>query len=522
MLKNMAILIMFTIILGLGDTHLVRVELTEQRLTPLAENGLRIIGELEHCAFILADDSEFDDIGSQNYEILDTNPRDGDYYLVHTVDQTLNLTEFGDILTQGNENYLLRVGQNMLEPLLKQKVMLKRLTFTPKVLRDETLLPPVFFNYTVQEMVNLVDADSIFDNVQRLQDYVTRYSTHDSCFAAADYIADKFNTYGCDSVYFQYHTAGHAPNVIGIKHGSVYPDSIYAVICGHFDATSYLAPDIAPGADDNASGTAAVIEAVRVMNGYEFDRSIRYIAFSGEEFGLYGSEYYAQLAHSQGDSILGVLNSDMIAYADMQPETLEVIAKISNPNCEPFADFFIAAADTYTTLLSRKRMTYSMVYSDHAPFWDNGYLALCSIEDWYVVNPYYHTPGDTIGAGYNDHAFCTEVTKAEIATLALLANPVGTGVEEYTETAVQNLTLNVHPNISNGHFTFTINNNQSGNALDIQIYDALGRVVKNMRILDQAAWNGTDDSGRILSEGIYFVGVAGKSKLPKAKIVLLR
>ena len=521
MVRNIAVAIMITVILGLGDTYLVRVNLTEQRLTPLAEHGLKIIGELEHCAFALVDDSQLRDIASLDYEILAADPQAGDYYLVRPVGYAIDITDFGDVLAQENDDYLLQIKQGMLEPLLKEKVMLKRLTFTPKVLREETLLPPVFFDYTVQEIVGLVDADSILDVVQRLQDYVTRYSTHDSCFAAAGYIADKFTTYGCDSVYLQYHTTGHAPNVIGIKHGSVYPDSIYAVICGHFDATSYLSPDIAPGADDNASGTAAVIEAARVMNDYEFEHSIRYIAFSGEEFGLYGSEYYAQLAHSQGDSILGVLNSDMIAYADFQPETLEVIAKPSDPPCEPFADFFIAAADTYTTLLTTKRMTSSMVYSDHAPFWDNGYLALCSIEDWYVMNPFYHTPGDTIGAGYNDHMFCTEVIKAEIAALALLANPVGTGIKEYTE-AAHNVNVTVHPSISNKRFTLAINNNQSGNAVDLKIYDALGRVVKKIRILDQATWNGTDDSGRLLPEGIYFVGVAGNSDTRLAKILLLR
>ncbi|GAI54603.1 unnamed protein product, partial [marine sediment metagenome] len=139
------------------------------------------------------------------------------------------------------------------------------------------------------------------------------------------------------------------PNVIGVKRGVIHPDSIYAVICGHFDATSYLAPEIAPGADDNASGTTSVLEATRVMKDYEFEYSIRYIAFSGEEFGLYGSEYYASMACSQGDNILGVLNGDMIAYVDAQPESLEVIAKISNPSCEPLADYFIAVADTYTT-----------------------------------------------------------------------------------------------------------------------------------------------------------------------------
>ncbi|MCK4941107.1 M28 family peptidase, partial [candidate division WOR-3 bacterium] len=286
--------------------------------------------------------------------------------------------------------------------------------------------PRFTYNPLVQVIVDQVDADSVLSYVQRLQDFVTRYSTHDSCTAAANYIASKFTDYGCDSVYFQYHTSGHAPNVIGVKRGTLYPDSIYTVVCGHLDATSYQSPNIAPGADDNASGTASVIEALRVMRNYQFEYSVRYIAFTGEEFGLYGSYHYASLAHSQGDSILGVLNADMIGYANAYPESVDVLAKISNPACEPFADFFIAAADSYTTLLTNKQMVNSTAYSDHHPFWQNGYLALCNIEDNPPVNPYYHEPGDTIGAGYNDNDFCTEVTKAQVAALCLMANPLAT------------------------------------------------------------------------------------------------
>jgi hypothetical protein len=299
-------------------------------------------------------------------------------------------------------------------------------------------------------------------------------------------------------------------------------------VCGHFDATSYAQPAIAPGADDNASGTAAVIEAARVMSDYEFEYSIRYIAFSGEEQGLYGSQHYAQLARSQGDSILGVINGDMIAYSDIQPETLEVFAKVSNPPCEPFADFFIAAADTYTTLLTNKRMTTSMYSSDHASFWNQGYVALCNIEDYWVVNPYYHTPGDTIGAGYNDHAFCTEVTKAEIAALALLAIPHETGIEEFEKGKSGNAMLAVQPTIGKNLFTISLTP-QSTSPIYLKIHDVTGRVVKNIAVPQSdighrlsVTWDGTDNSGIKLPGGIYFVQLADDRATGPAKIILLR
>jgi len=537
MTKKLISIVLITLAFAAADEYLVRVDLDEDRLTPLAEQGLKILAELEQTAIVLITDADFDKIQPFNHQMLDAKPQEGEYYQVLPMDRMLDLSLYGRILTQDNNDYLLRLYPGMLEPLISQKVMVQRLSFVPMVLqisRDSsspdhgTRLPTVLYDYTVQEMVDLVHPDTVLSNVQRLQDYVTRYSTHDSCFAAAGYIFDKFNAYGCDSVFLQYHESGFAPNVIGIKRGELYPDSIYTVVCGHFDATSYAQPAIAPGADDNASGTAAVIEAARVMSNYDFEYSIRYIAFSGEEQGLYGSQHYAQLARSQGDSILGVINGDMIAYSDIQPETLEVFAKTSNPPCEPFADFFIAAADTYTTLLTNKRMTTSMVYSDHAPFWNQGYLALCNIEDFWVVNPYYHTPGDTMGAGYNDHAFCTEVTKAEIAALALLAIPYDTGIEESEKVGSGNARLTVQPTIGKNLFTISIMP-ESTNPIDLRIHDATGRLVKNIALLPSeighplsVKWNGTDNLGQKLPGGIYFLELIDEGRVETAKLALLR
>jgi hypothetical protein len=536
MIRKVMSLLLAALAFALAGQYLVRVDLSEERLTPLAEQDLKILAEFEHTAIVLIADGDIEKIQPFNHQVLIVQPQEGDYYLVISMDLMLDLTLYGNILMHDGEDYLIKAYPGMLEPLTEQKVMLKRLSFKPMVIQSAKehrpaqggQFPDVMYNYIVQEMVDLVDADTIFSNVQRFQDYVTRYSTHDSCFAAAAYIYDKFLAYGCDSVFLQYHNSGYAPNVIGIKRGEVYPDSIYTVICGHFDATSYAQPAIAPGADDNASGTSAVIEAARVMSGYDFEYSIRYIAFSGEEQGLYGSQYYAQLAHGQGDSILGVLNGDMIAYSDNQPESLEVFAKISNPSCEPFADFFIAAADTYTTLLTNKRMTTTMVYSDHAPFWDQGYLALCNIEDFWVTNPYYHTPGDTIGAGFNDLALCTEATKAEIAALALLAIPYSTGITEFEVTGSKSPRLAVQPSIGNNLFTISLLV-ESTDPVDLRIRDVTGRIVKIIQIQSSdighrssVSWNGTDNASRKLPGGIYFLELADEHTMQTAKLVLLR
>ncbi len=403
-----------------AGTNIVSVELNYQRLEPLYMRDVKIIKELDHYALIIMDDSELAKLAGFNYKILQRNVKEGEYYLVYQFNTPVDLRSFGEILFVNNNITLMKIDEQGLLRLTREPVEVVRLSFKPVIRRSLPAFPVVSRHPIIEEIVNKVNPDTVLSFVRRLQNFRTRYSTHDSCQAAANWIRNKFIEYGCDSVYFQYHTSGHAPNVIGIKWGVLYPDT-YAIIDGHFDATSNQAPNIAPGADDNASGTVAAIEAARVMKDYVFEYSARFIAFSGEEFGLYGSEYYANNASQQGHIILGVLNGDMIGYVDAAPENCDVLTNSANV---PFADFFVACADTYTSLLTIKQ-TVSSIPSDIQPFYDNGYPGLCNIEDYWPTNPHYHQTSDTIGAGYNNNAFCTEVIKAEIAALSVLIKPYG-------------------------------------------------------------------------------------------------
>lgn len=383
-----------------------------------------VIGQTERGVLVIADNAQTAQFESDQGRLLDVNPRNHDYYRVHflsggTADA---LTGIGDVLDYDGTNYLVRVAPDALPALRELRAMVSRVSLKPIVITDaRPFFPPVTRDPLIEAMVASVNPDSVLAGVRRLQNYKSRYSTGDSCRAAGQWIAARFVAYGCDSVFTQQHTTGHAPNVIGIKYGVSGLRNPYAIIDGHFD--SYAASN-APGADDNASGAMAAIEACRVLRDYEFQNDMRFIAFSGEEFGLYGSDYYAGEARSHGDSILGVFNFDMIAYVDGSPEDLDMLTKISNPPCEPFSDFFIACADTYTTLPTNKQMVSDNQNSDHGPFWSNGYLAFCGIEDFWPTNPHYHTSHDSIGAGYNNNPFCTEVIKAGVAGMATICRPV--------------------------------------------------------------------------------------------------
>ncbi|MEO0189768.1 MAG: M20/M25/M40 family metallo-hydrolase [candidate division WOR-3 bacterium] len=317
-------------------------------------------------------------------------------------------------------------------------------------------------------------------------------------------------------------------NVVGIKRGNNYPDSCYVIIGAHFDSHSDI-PDSAPGADDNASGVAGVLEAARLMRNYQFEHNIRFIAFSAEEYGTIGSMFYAWRAHERGDDIPAMYNLDMIGYTDALPESIEVCG---DTFCDPLIEHFIACADTYTNLLTKKRV--GVTFGDEYEFSYWGYQAIALIEDFPVhnTNPYYHTPADTIGAGFNNIEFCTDVVKASIASLASSAIPVGIQ-EKKRIPIVSRVFIKTLPNPFRDNFRILLETpadpakKQQKDAV-LEVYDALETMVKTLikkRLnggIYEVNWDGEDNNGHKLHAGIYFLRFESGEYKETKKVILLR
>jgi hypothetical protein len=282
----------------------------------------------------------------------------------------------------------------------------------------------------IESIVSLVSSSDLAAHVQSLQDFQTRYASTTNCESAGEALFSSFTALGLDDVHFEPFTFSGSytsRNVVAEKTGETYPNEVY-IICSHYDSTSPSRLTLAPGADDNASGTAAVLEAAGVLAPYSFDFTVRFITFSAEEWGLWGSRAYAAAARSAGERILGVINLDMIAYADAVPEDLQIIV---NQDSTWLADLFLAAGSHYGVVGGTKTVDASFVYSDHAPFWDNGYPALLAIEDEPLTNPYYHRTTDTLDKLNLD--FFTSSARTSVGLLAELAQPIKTG---YPQTPV--------------------------------------------------------------------------------------
>ena len=229
---------------------------------------------------------------------------------------------------------------------------------------------------------------------------------------SAEYIYEKFQSFGLQTTYEKFSSTGS--NVIGTKIGTHFPTKYY-ILCAHFD--NMPPGTIAPGADDNASGTAAVIEIARVFSKYDFKYSIKFIGFDEEEQGLIGSDYYAKQAKLRGDSIMGVINLDMIAYDGNNDGKMNVHTKnVSNSHI--LGVEFVHNVAAFDLQLD-PAIIPSQPISDHDSFLKRDYGAILIIENQSDFNPNYHTINDK--SIFLTYPYFDRMVKAVSITLAKFA-----------------------------------------------------------------------------------------------------
>lgn len=237
---------------------------------------------------------------------------------------------------------------------------------------------------------SLINQDSVYATLYRLQDFRTRYAYSDSCRRSEQYLVGKLQDY-CDLGYlwpFQHNTYT-MNNAVGQINGA---KSDFILITSHLDSYSPDPWNNAPGADDNGSGTAAVIECARILQNIPNPMlSIQFVPFSAEELGLIGSYRYAEYVASNNLPLLGVLNFDMVGYNpqdgldfDVNLDTLSLFGQVVRFIIENYVQ-------------GNNRYSYSPFSgSDHYPFAMRGYPWVFLIEANYQYNPNYHRVTDLV------------------------------------------------------------------------------------------------------------------------------
>jgi hypothetical protein len=271
----------------------------------------------------------------------------------------------------------------------------------------------------VVSLLEEVSAENITATVQQLENYGTRNAYTSQSIEAQNWIKQELENLGL-SVELQDFTmpSGSASdNVIATLTGTKYPEE--CVVCGgHYD--SYSNGGAAPGADDNASGTAGVMEIARILSQYTFDRTIIFCAFSGEEYGLYGSAAYAQAAAQQGMDIHGYFNLDMIGY--LQNGSYIHTDLIYPPSAQELADFYTEVAGVYLPDFAIEPGMLVGGDSDHTSFNNNGYMGIFPFEDSDNHSPYIHSSNDLVGPSYNNEEQAKVFTQASLASIVTMAN----------------------------------------------------------------------------------------------------
>lgn len=278
----------------------------------------------------------------------------------------------------------------------------------------------------VQQIINSVRQDSLIYFVKELSGAVqtvingtsqtiqSRHKNQPGNALAETYIKQKLQYYGLNTTIQSFSSTGK--NVIATQIGNEFPNKKY-IICAHFD--DMPSGTTAPGADDNASGTAAVIEAARILSQYSFPFTLVYALWDEEEQGLVGSAYYANQAATAGDSILGVINIDMIAYDSNNDGVCNVHNRAVGSSVQLYQKM-VEVNSQYGINLNIVSKNPGITASDHASFWNKGYGAILLIEnDDTDFNSYYHSVNDLVQ--YFNQPYYTKMSKLAIATFATFA-----------------------------------------------------------------------------------------------------
>jgi hypothetical protein len=423
------------------EKALVKIEKRDLARVPAAVlQDLQGIAELGRSWLMVAADDELGALADRRipFEVLDVGPAGKAYFLVFMKKPGRDevLRTYGEVRVLDDDVSLFWSGTQEAREILPPEFEVAAISLDDRVpvpragrigkgpVRAEAFLRrAVAAEAPISEMVARVSKDALASFISSLQGFQTRYASTASCESSGAFLLNHFSSLGVaagfDSFTFPPSSNAYATrNVVATIPGKSSADRI-VILGAHYDSYSNDKYNLAPGADDNGSGTAALMEMAKILAGYEFDFTLKFICFSAEEWGLYGSRHYAQAARAAGEQIIAVINLDMIGYTDRLPEDLDIVV---NANSEWLANRMIAAAGRYAPLPILKFVNASFRGSDHAPFWDQGYSALCGIEDTNVPNPYYHRTTDTLSTLNMD--FAVSVTRAALALAAELAQPI--------------------------------------------------------------------------------------------------
>lgn len=275
----------------------------------------------------------------------------------------------------------------------------------------------------ISALVSQVDESNIESDVVLLASNFSRLSTTPAYIdTARDQILGRLQSMGWSPT-TQFFSSQHGDNVVLEIPGSSTPGE-WVVLGAHYDSINLNGSNQpAPGADDNASGSAALLEIARILAGAgPFERSIRLVWFAGEEYGLLGAEANAAGSKNAGETIVGMLNTDMNAYR--APGDTRDVDFATNSTSAALTAFCDAVGALYVPSWSSKQGVLSAGSSDHAAYTAEGFPAVFYFEDLTQFYSSIHTSADSYPQSTTDFLLSRMVAQGVLAVAAELAQPL--------------------------------------------------------------------------------------------------
>jgi Zn-dependent M28 family amino/carboxypeptidase len=267
----------------------------------------------------------------------------------------------------------------------------------------------------IQELVNRATRTSLEPNLKALVAFGTRHSTTTGFTKAAAFAEMQIKDLG-------YHTATQAIKVNGKDSLNIIADKRsrgsgkrnVVIACAHLDSINLKGgvSASAPGADDDGSGSAGVLEIAAAFRDHEAAHDLRLILFGGEEEGLFGSKtYVASLSAAERARIRMVVNMDMIGSLNSASRSVLLEGA---PLSQSVIDKLSDAAQTYTSLTVQTSL--NPFASDHVPFINATVPAVLTIEGADNANKNIHSEKDTIDT--IDYELALEILRMNIGCIA--------------------------------------------------------------------------------------------------------
>ena len=388
----------------------------------------------------------------------------------------------------------------------------------------------------LSEILNQISADSVYATVQDLQNFGSRLAVQnennpDGNRDVADYIIQRLERYGVTTELDSFAVGNTVAyglwidqwfyNVKGVLPADNPIDDSIVLVGAHMDAISfnngnyYSVAAQVPGADDNASGVAVMLELARIChtNNIQFSRNIHFMAYDAEEFGLWGSEADAYKRSKAGDKIALMMNNDMVSNPPdgdwrlllrWYDNAVDVLMRASSI-CEQYTDLLPVTLPDSENMLRATR-------SDSYSYYEYGFRATYASE--YTYPSTYHTAYDVTDSC--NYAYLAEVARYNMAMLTTYAGPVSWIIPEEPPTVT---TTHVYPNPTCGKVTvqFLLEQNSP---VGISVLDLSGRTLLHYD-------NGIQSAGiyhseldlSVLSAGLYLCQIRTDKGVETLKVL---